>query len=119
MTVPDFYLASTESCEFEQPRRCWRIKRLSTPNRDDLVLLKIDPPLPEKYGSRGRVDLVAVAPKEKDGSLFPINDWPLWVHVAHIFIDNPESRDKLLFEEFESIAWAALYRTEEDATRRM
>ena len=119
MSTPDFYLTSTESYEFKQPRRCWRIKRLSTPSRDDLLLVKVDPPLPTKeYGSRGRIDLVAIAPKEKDGSLFPISEWPLWVHVAHLFIDDPESRDELLFEEFESIAWAALYRTQDNAMRK-
>jgi hypothetical protein len=116
MRTPDFYLASSESYEFDQPRRCWRVKRLATPNRDDLLLVKIDPPLrAQEYGSQGRIDLVAVAPKLKGRSLFPVSEWPMWVHVAHLFIDDPESRDKLQFEEFESIAWAALYRTEEEA----
>jgi|HubBroStandDraft_1064217.scaffolds.fasta_scaffold13854_2 hypothetical protein len=113
---PDFYLASTESYEFKHPRQCWRIKQLATPNRNDLLLVKIDPPLPvEEYGSRGPIDLVAIAPKRKGSTLFPISEWPMWVHVIQLFIDDPGHRDKILFEEFKSIAWAALYQTEEEA----
>ena len=117
MSKPDFYLASTEGYEMEDPRRCWRIKRLATDNRDDLLLIKIEPPLiGQKYGLGDRdIDLVLIAPRHQGGSLFPINEWPLCVHVARLLIENHEDRDVLRGDEFESIAWAELYRTEEDA----
>ena len=117
MSKPDFYLASTEGYELDEPRRCWRVKRLKTDSRDDLLLVRIDPPLiGQKYGLGGRdINLVLVAPRQQGGSLFPINEWPLYIHVARLLIENPEDRDALRSDEFESIAWAELYRTEEDA----
>ncbi len=45
MAEPDFYLASTEGYDLEVPRRCWRLDRLRTSTRTDLVLVRIDPPL--------------------------------------------------------------------------
>jgi hypothetical protein len=47
------------------------------------------------------------APVEEEG--------PLYVHVARLLIENPEDRDVLREDEFESIARAELYRTEKDA----
>lgn len=117
MSKPDFYLASTEGYGMDEPRRCWQIKRLATDGRDDLMLVKIEPPLiGQKYGLGGRdIDFVLVAPRHQGASLFPINEWPLYVHVARLLIENPETRDALLPHEFESIAWAELYLTEDDA----
>ena len=39
----------------------------------------------------------------------------MFVHVARLLIDNPEQREQIQDNEFESIAWAELHRTEEDA----
>ncbi len=117
MRGPDFYLASTEGYELEEPRRCWRVRRLTTANRDDLLLVKIDPPLlGQKYGLQGRdIDLVIVATRHQGSSLFPITEWPVYVHVARLLDNDSEVPDKLREGQFQSIAWAELYRTEEDA----
>ena len=46
MAAPDFYLASSEGYNMEEPRRCWKVMRFPTAWRhDDLLLMKIDPPL--------------------------------------------------------------------------
>jgi hypothetical protein len=121
MSEPDFYLASTEGYELEEPRRCWQIKRLTTDGRSDLMLVKIEPPLiGQKYGLGARdIDIVLVATRHQGASLFPINEWPLYVHVARPLVENPELRDDLRPNEFESIAWAELYRTEEDARSKV
>jgi hypothetical protein len=108
MTDPDFYLASAEGYhELEEPRRGWRIKRVRTANRDDLLLIRIDPPLiGQRYGLGDRdIDYVLVAPRASGQSLFPINNWPVFVHIARPLIDNPELRDNLHDDEFKSIAW--------------
>lgn len=117
MNEPDFYLASSEGYGLEKPRCSWRVKRMSTENRDDLLLIKVDPPLPGKsYGLETQdLNLVLVAPRHRGTSLFPIEEWPVFVHVARALIDHPELRDSLRQEEYELIAWAELYRTEEDA----
>ncbi len=117
MERPDFYIASTEGYDMEEPRSCWAVKRITTEQRRDLLLIRIDPPLVgQKYGLGARdVDLVLIAPRHQGGSLFPINEWPQYVHVARPLTDAPQSRDILHSDEMELIAWAELYRTEEEA----
>jgi hypothetical protein len=114
---PDFYLASSEGYGMEKPRACWRLKRLANRDRDDLLLIKIAPPLTgQEYGLGGRdLDVVLLATRHAGASLFPIKDWPVFVHVARPLIESPDDRDVLSSKEFELIAWAALYQTEEDA----
>jgi len=115
--APDFYLASSEGYGMEEPRRCWRLKRLRSDKRDDLLLIRIEPPLPgQKYGLGNQdVNVVLVAPRHQGATLFPINEWPLFVHVARLLIDNPQEQDRLHDRDFESVAWAELYRSEREA----
>lgn len=117
MTAPDFYLASTEGYDLEEPRKCWKVRRLSTPDRSDLLLIRIEPPLiGQKFGLGGRdIDSVIVVARHKGCTLFPVAEWPVYVHVARLLVDLPEDKSELQASEFESIAWAELYRTENDA----
>ena len=112
MSAPDFYLASTDSEVLEEPRRCWRIKRVATGHRDNLLMTRIDPPIPPlKYWDNLSINLVLLATRHRGASLFPINEWPVYVHVARPLVDNPESRDRFLEGEFASMLWGELYRT--------
>lgn len=118
MSDPDFFLASSEGYGLDSPRRAWRIRRMSTSGRDDLLLLKLDPPLlGQKYDLGDRhIDMVLVATRHRGRSLFPPpNEWPIFVHVARPLVEHPELREHLDPHELESIAWAELYRTEADA----
>ena len=114
MDNPNFFLASSEGYRLEEPRSCKRVKRLRSDTRDDLLLVKIEPPLiGQPYGLGGKdIDTLIVATRHKGDSLFPIKEWPVFVHVARLLIDNPEKREKIRDDEFESIAWAELYQTE-------
>jgi hypothetical protein len=120
MSEPDFYLASTEGYNLEEPRRCWRVKRLATTNRNDFLLARIDPPIVgQAYGLGGRdIDVVVFATRLKGESLFPVNEWPVSVYVVRPLIGDPQLRDQLRQDEFELIAWAELYQTEESARLR-
>ena len=114
MNNPDFFLASSEGYHMEEPRSCQRIKRLRSSNRDDLLLVKIEPPLigqPFGLGARD-IDTLIIATRHKGDSLFPIKEWPVFVHVARLLIENPDNREQVSDNEFESIAWAELYATE-------
>jgi hypothetical protein len=113
----DFFLASSEGYRLTEPRSCKRIKRVRSDNRDDLLLVKVEPPLiGQVYGLGERnIDTLLVATRYKGDTLFPIKRWPVFVHVARLLIENPERRQKIHDNEFESIGWAELYRTEEDA----
>ena len=117
---PEFYLASSEGYGMEEPRSCWRLERLASAKRDDLLLIKIDPPLPgQKYGLGGHdLDRVLVATRHDGASLFPIKEWPVFVHVARLLSNIPQEHRPLREEDFESIAWAELYKTEEDARHK-
>lgn len=117
MTECDFFLASSEGYQMEEPRRCKRVKRIRSAERDDLLLARIDPPLVGQLYGLGaeNLDMVLLAPRHRGDSLFPIREWPVCVHVARLLIDNPAERDHLEDEEFELIAWAELYPTEQAA----
>lgn len=115
--IPDFFIASSEGYRLEEPRGCKRIKRMRSDSRDDMLLVKVEPPLiGQPYGLGGEdIDILLIATRHKGDSLFPIRGWPVFVHVARLLIKNPEQRDHIHDNEFEAIAWAELYRTEEDA----
>ena len=105
------------SAIMEEPRQCWRIKRVATDQRDDLLLVKMNPLLiGQKFGlGEQDIDKIVLAPRHVRASLFPINEWPVFVHVARSLVDNPESFLRFGQADLESIAWAELYKTEEDA----
>jgi hypothetical protein len=118
---PDFYLdARDESSSMDELRACWRIKRISTGKSDDFLLVRIDPPvIGQPYGLGDRdITVLVIAPKWQNTSLFPINVWPMPVYVFRSLVDDPHLRDEIPLKEMEMIAWAALYRTEEDTRRR-
>jgi hypothetical protein len=120
MDSPDFFLASSEGYRLEEPRRCKRLKRVRSDNRDDLLLVRIEPPLiGQPYGLGAKdIDTLLIATRYKGDSLFPIGKWPVFVHVARLLIENAEQREHIHDNEFESVAWAELYRTEEDAREK-
>lgn len=105
----------------EKPRCCWRIKRLASGQRDDLLLVRIEPPLlGQKYGLGGRdIELVLLAPRHKGDSLFPISQWPVDVHVARSLVEDPEALENIDPKDMKVIAWAELYRTESDARMKV
>jgi hypothetical protein len=119
MNAPDFYLASTEMRGMEAPRRCWAVRRLTTDHNDDLLALRIDPPIiGQPYGLGDRdIDTVAVAVRLVGDSLFPIARWPVHVHVFR-FLEAYSGQDVVKYGQLERIAWADLYATEADAASK-
>jgi len=116
---PDFYLASSDYYTLEKPRHVWWLNRVSTPQRNDLLLARIDPPIAYRAASSSALEIaiVLLATRHQGASLFPIAEWPVFVHVARPLITHIETRDEVRDDEFESIAWAELYGTEEDARK--
>jgi hypothetical protein len=119
MREPDFYLASSEGYDMDKPRRCWRVKRIATRDRDDLLVVKIDPPLlGQKYGTGSRdLDVVVLAARHQGASLFPVTEWPTAVHVARPLVD-PALLNVLAPEHLDLIAWAEIYPSDERARRK-
>jgi hypothetical protein len=114
---PDFYLASTEGYDLEEPRCCFKIKRLRGSKRDDLLLIKIAPPIiGQKYGlGAANISHDVIATRFKEDSLFPISQWPVYVHVARLMFDFSEIEETVSDKQLKEIAWAELYPTEEAA----
>ncbi|HVU48332.1 MAG TPA: hypothetical protein VHD85_19540, partial [Terracidiphilus sp.] len=110
LAQPDFFLASTEDTRLTEPHRCWRMQRVANPTRDDLLLVKIDPPLSgETFGKGGRdLGFVWLATRHKGDSLFPISRWPVYVHVACPLIEAPEKLTQIQKEQYINESWAEL-----------
>lgn len=116
---PDFYLASSEGYGLETPRKAYRVARLKADYRDDLLLIRIDPPLPGgQYDRQRDIDLVVVAVRHAGASLFPIATWPVFVHVALPVGETPLPGRVLSEGDLVSVAWAELYPTEEAALKK-
>ena len=117
MNKPDFYLESSEGeNELNEPRRCFAIKRISSDNRNDLLLVRIDPPLiGQQFGLGDQdVDQVILATRHEGTTLFPVSEWPLYVHVARFLVPH-KAADLVHNSEMESFAWGELYPTEKAA----
>ncbi len=115
---PDFYLSSTETYGLEAPRRVWGIKRIAIGRRDDALLAKIDPPISAWTSKESNTSIVILAARHTGCSLFPVSRLPLSVHVAKPLVENVQSRDHLEWSEVQNIAWAELYKTEQDALKK-
>lgn len=115
--APHFFLASTEGYDMEEPRACWRLRRVLNEFRDDLLLIRIDPPVTgQKFGLGDQdFDEVIVTTHHEGASLFPISEWPLYVHVARLLAPLPDNQTRLQSSGIETIAWAELYPTLEAA----
>jgi len=119
MDTPDFYLTSADSYGLDIPRRVWRIKGMTIGRRDDALLAKLDPPVKGGLGLKEPdITVVLLATRHQGASLFPVSEWPVYVHLAAPLVENVELRDRLELSEVRTIAWAELYRTEEDARRK-
>ncbi len=121
MDKPDFYIASTEDRDMEQPRKAWRVRRMQSEHRDDLLLLRLDPALSftDENGFEGpRMELVIVAARFREDPLFPIEHWPVPVYVLRPLVPDPEARATIRRDEYVLEAWAELYPTEETARRK-
>ena len=118
MAWPDLYLSSTDTYGLETPRRVRGIKRIAIGQRDDALLAEIDPPIAAGTSKESNTSIVILAARHKGCGLFPVTEWPLSVHVAKALVENVQGRDHLELTDVQTIAWAELYETEQDALRK-
>jgi len=110
--APDFYLASTEGYNLDEPRKCWRISEARTEKRDDLLLVRVVPPV--LYANHP-YETVIVASRHVGDSVLRITQWPVDVHVAVLEPECAVEEGFIPYACLDEIAWAELYRTEPDA----
>jgi hypothetical protein len=120
MDNPDFFIASSEGYGLEGPRACKRLKQVRSDSRDDLLLVRIEPPIIDRlYRFREQdIDTLLLAARRHGESLFPIGQWPVFVYVTRLLIKSPEEREHIYRNEYDLIVWAELYPTEKDALSR-
>jgi len=87
MENPDFYLSSArEYLPLSDPRACYAEARLRDSNRDDYMLVRINPPLiGQRFGlGSSDVDRLILSTRHQGYTLFPVTEWPSHVYVSRI-----------------------------------
>jgi len=119
---PDFYMSANEYDALEKPRKCYAIRRFSGKRRDNYLLIRIDPPIApgEVEGFDSEISEVIVATRHQGATLFPISEWPVYVHVALPVVPGRHYRTVVSTQigDIAAEAWARLYPTEEDARNK-
>jgi hypothetical protein len=114
-TEPDFYLISSESHNFNPPIACFKRKKLYGDHPDGYMLCDINPEIiGQKYGLGG-VDIkqIILASRHQDYSIFTINEWPLYVHIA-IPTASFKENDYISKSNLKLIAWGEIYKSLRD-----
>ena len=116
MQFSEFYLCSSEGYGLEEPRRCSLASPIETLTREDLLSVRVEPPL--LYENQ-ELSEVVVAARHKGVTVFNILEWPVAVHVARF---NEKHGEKIAPDwsgpgrsRLQNIAWAELYPTLEEA----
>ena len=108
--IPDFYLVSSEGYGLEQPVACFKRKHLRGNHPDGYLLCDIQPALIGQHydlGSKNIKQLV-LATRHQGYSLFPIIEWPAYVHVA-LPLSDIAMNDYIQEADIKLIAWGELY----------
>jgi len=112
--TPDLYLSSLESSRFEPVRRCRLIRRLRFDTGKPCALVSLDPPvIGQDFGELEDLAELIVTARHEGASLFPIEEFPLFVHLG--LLRAPGDPDVISAADVEVIGWGELYRTADDA----
>ncbi len=120
MNVPEFCLKFIEGFHEEEPRRCWRVKRLSIGVPADGLLVRVEPPCSGRNYGLGDSDIhfLLLSPKYQGDSLFPISEWPLDVYVFLPAITEPQTHEVLALTDVKKIAFGEIYLDSGSPTKR-
>lgn len=108
---PDFYLTSSEGYGLEEIRSCYKEKHLMNDHPDGYMLCEIEPPIiGQPYGLGGKnMHRIVIASRHSGYSIFTINDWPIYVHVARLIRSISDNKFAIKSNDIESIGWAEVY----------
>lgn len=109
--TPDFYLSSSEGYGLEDARACYKERRLMNGHPDGYMLCEIDPPIVgQPYGLGGQdIYRIVVASRHDGYSVFAINSWPTYVHIARLARNISDDEFTLAERDIESIGWGEIY----------
>jgi hypothetical protein len=115
---PNFFLTTAgENSDLADPRACWTKGRLRDRNRDDYMLVEIDPPLiGQGFGLGGNdITLLLLSTKLEGRTLFPITVWPEYVYVTRIVDPVVLKTLTISADQVELVAWGFLYPSFDEA----
>lgn len=107
---PDFYLSSTEWSSLTSPKKCWCIRQLNYGDRDDLILVHLDPILIYQDKIEGEIQLnqVILAGRHAGYPIFPLKNWPIYVYIVKIRKSITPLTFSLEKMDIENLAWGEL-----------
>jgi len=116
---PVFYLTTVgESYALTEPRKCSFVSRVKGYNRDDYMLVKIDPVLSgQSFGLGGEdIEFLILSTVFKGETLFSVRKWPVAVYVARV--KDESILTSLAFEigQVDLVAKGSLYQTLDEAS---
>lgn len=118
---PMFYLtAAGEYKLLSKPRGCWFVRRLRDINRDDYMLVRIDPPLiGQSFGLGGNdVTMLLLSTRHQGYTLYPVAKWPTYVYVARIADPKVFEADSFTRDQVQLVAWGMIFDDLEKAGAR-
>ena len=115
---PDFFLSCAgEYKPLTEPRACWVKARLRNANRDDYMLIEIDPALiGQSFGLADKnITQLIISARFEGYTLYPITRWPIPVYVSRILDDAILATLFAKRNQVELIAWGTIFRSLEAA----
>lgn len=118
IATPDFYLISSEGYGLDYPIACFKKKRLYGKHPDGYLLCDIEPALfREDYEGLVKSEQIVLANRHQGYSLFPIQEWPVYVHIAIPLTSHIETKDHISESDIQLIAWGELYQRKSGAIK--
>lgn len=115
----DFYLTSSEGYGLEEIRSCFKVRRLLGSRLDGYMLCDIIPPIIGQPFGLGAKNIAQVVFASRHGgySIFSIQEWPMYVHVARPLSDLSE-KFSITETDLQLIGWGELFKMRADATQK-
>ena len=95
-------------------RACYVEGRLNLKNNREYSLVNISPPIQQDYGDKD-IDKVVMTPRFVGSTLFPINEWPMYVHVCQILNEEAIKTDTASKDDLTILLWGTLYKSFDEA----
>ncbi len=111
-----YYLSSLESVRFEPVRECELVKQMEFDTGKQCALVKLSPAvIGQPWGLVEDIEFFVLANRHDGEELFPISEFPCFVHVARLRSHDVMKREVISASDLENVAWCELYRTRSDA----